>query len=441
MPANYESILEAVNAMDAFDAHTHLDVAHLSARGLHDILLYHMVISDLYSAGCPDGHRLPEEPTEDEAACRLERAVPYIPHIRNTSCWWLTDMILKELYGWDEPITQKNWQRLHDHIKKVGNSNAFGREVMQRARIKKTNTELWRGRDGSCDDIITYSLEWSFFTRAQWGIFDTALIELEHAWNNDEPAPPIPVSAKKEDLVFPRRVKTTDDVAAAMDHYLSRIPFDRIITIASHFSTHINYRPVTKAEMAKALNNRENAGEWERDVYANYVLEAFLSRFERDHSDMTLQFSMAAEPLPYETISMMHTHTPFQLAEIIAAHPRLRFNFHVSNMAVNQSFCTMARELPNLSLNGYWWHNFFPPFIERVLGERLDMVSIRKQVGHFSDAYTMEWSWAKSKVIRQITAKVLAERVDAGRYTKQDALYIAQELLSGSAEKIFNSSM
>jgi len=317
---------------------------------------------------------------------RLERAVPYIYRIRNTSCYWLTERILKDLYGWDEPITLQNWQKLHGIIRKNGGSAQTGRDIMKKAGITKSNTELWRGRDGSCDDIFTYSLEWSFFTRSQWGFYDTALIELEHAWNHDEPCPPLPVTAGEGDLRFEKKIATIDDVEQAMEHYINKIPFDRIITIASHFSTFITYRKVTRDEMNKALSNRADAGEWERDVYANYVSEEFLRRFEQVRPDMVLQFSMAAEPLPYETVSMMHTKTAFELAEIVAAHPKLKFNFHIANAAINQSFCTMARELPNLSLNGYWWHNFFPTYIDRVLRERLDMVAINKQVGFFTVA-------------------------------------------------------
>ena len=37
------------------DVHTHLVGGKLAARGLHDILLYHMVVSDLYASGCPSG--------------------------------------------------------------------------------------------------------------------------------------------------------------------------------------------------------------------------------------------------------------------------------------------------------------------------------------------------------------------------------------------------
>jgi hypothetical protein len=46
---------EGLNELPLIDAHTHLTGGKLGARGLHDILLYHMVISDLYAAGCPSG--------------------------------------------------------------------------------------------------------------------------------------------------------------------------------------------------------------------------------------------------------------------------------------------------------------------------------------------------------------------------------------------------
>ena len=63
---------EALAEVPLLDVHTHLVGGALAARGLHDVLLYHMVVSDLYAAGCPNGDRLsqfPREPSQDEAQC------------------------------------------------------------------------------------------------------------------------------------------------------------------------------------------------------------------------------------------------------------------------------------------------------------------------------------------------------------------------------------
>src|SRR2546421_4653191 len=104
---------EALGEIPTLDVHTHLVGGKLGARGLHDILLYHMVISDLYAAGCPTGARLtqfPQWPGKEETDARIVEALPYLPHIQNTSSFWVVRRILADLYDWREPITARNWQ-------------------------------------------------------------------------------------------------------------------------------------------------------------------------------------------------------------------------------------------------------------------------------------------------------------------------------------------
>src|SRR5512140_3010005 len=96
-------VLAMLAGLDVVDAHTHLVGGRLGARGLHDILLYHMAVSDLYAAGCPTGARLsqyPGWPDEAEAHARSREAIPYLRYVRNTSTTWGVWTILRELYGW-----------------------------------------------------------------------------------------------------------------------------------------------------------------------------------------------------------------------------------------------------------------------------------------------------------------------------------------------------
>ena len=114
---------------------------------------------------------------------------------------------------------------------------------------------------------------------------------------------------------------------------------------------------------------------------------------------------------------------------MIARHPGISFQCFLSSAHANQTLCTLARELPNFSLAGYWWHNFFPVFMERVMSERLDMLSTAKQVGFFSDAYTMEWSYAKAVMVRRVLSRVLAGKVLLGQMDKRGALDSARQIL------------
>src|SRR6059036_389055 len=82
---------QALAQLPVLDIHTHLVGGRLGARGLHDVLLYHMVISDLYAAACPNGARLtqfPGWPAREESEERILQALPFLPLIRNTSSFW-----------------------------------------------------------------------------------------------------------------------------------------------------------------------------------------------------------------------------------------------------------------------------------------------------------------------------------------------------------------
>jgi glucuronate isomerase len=419
---------EALLDMPILDTHTHIDAAHPSARGLDDILLYHMVSSELFSAGCPDGERMNEMPSIKESHARLERAIPFVPQIRNTSCYWLVRTILKDLYGWCEPVSDSNWRKLDSLIRERAGKQ-WGVEILDRARIRRTVTELWRGRDGSCDELFQYSLEWAFFTRCQWGEYDTALYELERTWTQAKPEAPLPVAPGKARPAAPRPIRTLRDVHACLDHYCATTPYERIVSTAQHFSTDIEYVPVSDEEMTKALARRDQAGPAERDIYASYIIEHYFRRLEQRGEPFLFQFSLGADPMPFETASRINQTTLGQLAELIARHPKLNFQCYLASAHANQTLCTFCRELPNLALTGYWWHNFFPPFVRQVIETRLDMLPLNKQIGFFSDAYCIDWAYAKAVMVRKQLAQVLAQKIQQGQYDTDTALGIARDLL------------
>lgn len=423
----------ALDGIPLLDAHTHLDATHLAARGLHDVLLYHMVVSDLVSAGSPDRDRLGEQPTGEEARIRIERALPYLPGIANTSCAWGLRIILADLYGWRAPVDAAGWKRLDARIRERAGDRAWVREILRRCGIRRSVTELWRRHDGRADELLQYSLEWGFFARCQWGEYDTALYELEKAWSEGTPGPPSPVSRGGLRPAPARTIRTVADAHAALDAYVAAIP-PTVLSTAQHLSTDIDFRDVDERAFAAALRRRRRAGREERDVYASYLNEQYLARLERERPGVVFQFSLGAEPLPAETASRVSQRTLAQVAAMIARHPGIRFQCFLASAHANQTLCTVARELPNFSLAGYWWHSFFPAHIARIMGERLDMLAAARQVGFFSDAYTLEWSYAKAVMVRRILARVLADRVSLGQYTRDEAIAAARAMLYESPQ-------
>jgi len=429
-------IYVALADVPVLDVHTHLVGGRLGARGLHDVLLYHMVVSDLYAAGCPSGGRLTEYPgwpDKTEAHARIQEALPFLPKIRNTSGMWAVRTILSDLYQWNDPITEDNWRTLDDLIRERADDRAWHHSLLDQMNVKRTCAEFARRGEGLDDERLQYSLEWGMFTRCQWGEFDTALYDLERTWGR-QPESPVAIGGIRPST--DRTIRSLDDVHAAVKHYVSVIPYAEVISTATGFSTDIDYEVPTDGAMAEAINNRPNAGTRERDIYAAYICEAFLTELEKHGNEIVFQFSTGAEPLPHETASRLSQKTIGQLAEIIGRHPKLRFQCFLGCKHANQALCTLARELPNFSLAGFWWHSFFPQTIRHVMAERLDMVPVNKQMGFFSDAYTVEWAFAKLLIVRRQLAKVLAEKMEQGQYTKDEALSIARAILFESPQEL-----
>jgi len=425
----YEELLK----MPLYDVHTHVDASHLSARGLDDIILYHMIVSELYAAGCPSGERVPEDRSEEEAIRRLEEAAPYFKYVQNSSLMWVARTILKDLYGWDEPVTEDNWREIHEIIRKKNAETGDikrAHEICEQANIERLVTELWRGREHQADDLFQYSIEWAFFTRMQWGRNDAALYELENAWSQEVPGAPLSVTATEEDLAKLPRIRTMEDLEVAMKHYVETIPYDQLLYTATHYSSGYNYHSVTREEMEKALANRDNATPADGEIYANYLYRKYLDAIVENGTDLVQVFSIGAEPLPYEMSSSLRSETFGQLASMFADYPEVRFSAILSSAHAGQELNTMIRELPNLSTGACWWHCFFPSFMQRMISERLDMLPMNKHCLFFSDAYCMDWAYGKAFLTRRQIAEVLAKKVEEGQYTKELALAVAKEILT-----------
>src|SRR6185436_18536561 len=108
------------------------------------------------------------------------------------------------------------------------------------------------------DDRLQYALEWGFFTRCQWGEFDTALYELERCWGKT-PESPSPIGAGARPATE-RTIRSLADVHAAIGHYVNAIPFRQVLAMATHISTDIDFRAITDGEMEEALQRRAQAG-------------------------------------------------------------------------------------------------------------------------------------------------------------------------------------
>jgi hypothetical protein len=437
MPTLVRTLEHALAEVPVFDVRTHLVAGKLSARGLHDLLFDPMLAGDLYAAGCPPGDRRPAFPrglSQAEEQRRTEEAISFLPHIQYTSCFWGLRLILADLYEWNRPITPDNWRRLDSMIREHAGDRNWQHGVLDRLNIRRSLTDLAHRGHGEDDDRLQYTLEAPGFTKCQDGEYDTALRELER-WRGRKPGTPASMG-QSEHFRDEQNIRTIDEVHECLAQYVRGIPLDRVLAATAHRSAEIDYHPVTESEMAGAIERREQAGVAERDIYASYTQSLFLAELEKLGDEIVYQFTYGAEPRTEGAGVQPSERSIAQIAGMINRHPRLRFQCLLGSRHANQSLCALARQLPNLSLAGFWLHNSYPGAIRQLFAERLEMLPVNKQMAFFSDAACVEWVYARAMIVRNQMARVLAEKVEQGQYTVDDALALARAVLSETPQTV-----
>ena len=140
-------------------------------------------------------------------------------------------MILRDLYGWDEPITAGQLAAAGRDDPRAGRRPRLASLDFRSASTSAAPApSIARRGSGEDDARLQYSLEWAFFTRCQWGEFDTALYELEHCWGR-QPEPPSPIGGQRPPS--DRVIGCLDDVHAAIEHYVATIPYEQLVGTAT----------------------------------------------------------------------------------------------------------------------------------------------------------------------------------------------------------------
>lgn len=421
-----EEFEQALATCPLLDVHSRLIGARLSARGVHDLLLEPALYAELCAAS-PNrlGGEVSQSSAEPEAVVR--RLVPQLSRTRNTVAGWGLRLLLRELYGWSEPLTSVNWERLDALIGERAADPAWPKEVLRRAGIQRACTDRAGRGLGTADTVLQYSLEWGAFFKARANEYDTALYELERTWER-LPEPP---TAELRGLRPPtyKVLHSVHDVHEAVDHYVRNLPMAEIIAVTLRVGRFLPTQLPTATEFTSALERRANAGELESRIYSSYVAETLLEALESRTSDLAVVVhptGTGGNSDPGSTTAM--------LLGWASRHPMLRIVCLPESAALNATLCVQARGLPNLAVGGIPWNAVSLDGIQRIFADRLDLLPIGRQCAFQSNAGCVEWAYARSVIARKQWANVLATRVLLGEFEFDEALAFAREALFESAQ-------
>jgi hypothetical protein len=419
-----DELLKAIGELPAIDVHSHLNRDRLAASDPGAILFYHMLMYGLRSSGLaehklwPDG-QMRGRPYEDFLA--------YWPSVATTGFGWILRTILRDLYEFDEPLTAESLPRLQAALETRVARPAWPKEVFDRARVVRALTSATGVSPlapGQYDGGLRFTVE-----KAPTG-------GIHEAWTWRD---------RLRDLSkhLGRDVTDLAGLEEAVAAFYGLLDWTGNRALVAWISSEIDFRPATTATInalvADALAGKEldlQAVRLLEAAYVRAVCRAIRGRTRVFQICYGVQFLpprvAAARPVgraaPEFASSMGHLFGEFQ---------DIHFNILNGYEPDEPVWCAMTQGYANVSLAGFWWETFYPSVMHQAVHRRLDMVPRARLMAFFSDGYCVDWVYGRLRTVQRVLANVMAERIERGFMTREEALAAARDMLFETPRRLF----
>jgi glucuronate isomerase len=420
----YEKMLFALKEMPILDVHSHISADRPQAGDISDILFYHFLRRELYSAGLPDDNYLVSDaPLED----RISHFFQYAPYIENTSTFWCVKKILEDIY--EVPggeISLDNWRNIQSFIESKKNDDKWPLEVLERARIKRT---LICENHWNKENLNKYQ-------------FLIPLYEDLQYFNFDPTRKTSPLDLVKKD--FSCLPESSFEFAEKIKAFFSNMKKDGIPYFASFISPSFRNRKASENEINHVYRKKisgEDLTPEEQNIFVTWLLYCYLGSLRELKSPA--QFYVGAYwARPGMRYGESYVWTDHQyildMVSVFKDFPEVKINLMYASLSTSQELIIVSRMMPNVSLLGFWWHTLFPNTIETIISQRLEALPANKWIAIATDAYSVEWAYGKVNLVLHCLAKVLSKKIEDGYLSEKKALWIAQRVLYDNPKEIYN---
>ncbi len=125
------------------------------------------------------------------------------------------------------------------------------------------------------------------------------------------------------------------------------------------------------------------------------------------------------------------------LANLFMKYPQTGFDIYHISYPYQEELATLAKNFPNVTVDFCWMWIINPAAGRRALSDMLDTVPANKLHGFGGDFIFVEGSYGHAAIARREIARVLAEKVEEGRFSEDYAAQVGTMLLRDNALENF----
>lgn len=431
-PSLPQRIERMIAATPIVDPHTHLRRDQPSAPDLASLMSYHWVRTELRAVGMPDGDLDPSLPAEE----RVRRALPYLRRMRNTAMAWCFYRILRDLYDLDEPdLTESNYQAICAKVARSGRDPAWAPALLHdRCNIRTVVTSL--GNRGA--EPAAGSPEFLYMLDAHYLFCPGVATDLTPFFAGR--------TTKGEyyeaiAALLGERPDSTERLRRLLLDWLDRTVSGPVRFSNTFLPIERRFGPPDESAAASALA-RASSGKpiGDDDIEAMVRLVTWAVLGWHHERRKAFQIAVGAEYFICDgkSIPRFQPSWTSEMARTFHHFSGARFDLMMASDVLSHEVAVLARQFPNVYASGYWWHNFFPATIEKIIGLRMQVAPMTKFSGFLCDAYYAEWTYGKLQVVRKAMAAALAHLVESGYYEEDELPTILHQVLHDTPRDLYD---
>ncbi|MFQ5822766.1 MAG: glucuronate isomerase [bacterium] len=410
-------LFETLVETPLIDIHTHLSPSELSSNNLARLFFYHYIVDELKAAGASSEAISSDQPAKE----RLAAAMPFIPYIQNTSTYWMFTIIARDLFEFDEPLTLKNWQNLAAQVDIKCSEPDWPSRVLSKSNI----------------EFAFLTFNWNH----TWKPFDQSLLRATVRLDTLLDGPVNSSMIKTLESLSNIQISTAKNLNTAIFKLVEHWQSNGVVALATSYEIDYRLEDLSTREVNAALEVilTGQAGAVDAGLRLNGY---FLHRALEACADFKLPLQLfigigattSGKRVPIHRQNLVRDFYP-----IFLQYPQVKFDLLLANLAQSQEVWVAGKMNPNVYVSGAWWYNFQPSTLRKLWRERLEGLPANKACAFFSDAYTIEWNYAKAYHMRSQLAQVLAEFVANGFYNERHAEQIGRWLLYNNPKQLYFS--
>ena len=129
---------------------------------------------------------------------------------------------------------------------------------------------------------------------------------------------------------------------------------------------------------------------------------------------------------------------PSRLSNLLNQYQQVRFDLFHGGYPYGGEFASLAKNLPNVYPDLCWLHIIAPGVAKRTLHELIETVPANKILGYGGDFFHVEGAYAHAQMARAVTAEVLAEKVEQGYLSEDEASTLLDRILYRNGKELFS---